>query len=64
MAGIAWTATVTQFRLEMVRRRDRVKASLSALSNKDGAYASEHRKMIRLYADVLDVVDQHMATKE
>lgn len=59
MSDIAWTATVSQFRSEIVKRRDRVTKSLNALSNKDGAYAREHRKMIRLYADVLDVVDKH-----
>lgn len=56
---IVWTATVSQFKAEMVRRRNAVTRSLNALSNKDGAYAREHRKMIRLYADVLDVVDKH-----
>ena len=56
---ITWKATIAAFRRDITGRRDRVRNSLNALENKDGLYASEHRKAIRLYADVLDVIDRH-----
>lgn len=56
---ITWTATITAFRKDIEGRRNRVKRSLEALQNKDSLYASEHRRAIRLYADVLDVIDRH-----
>jgi hypothetical protein len=50
---------IRNLRKEIVGKRDRTSRSLSALSNQDGSYASDHRAMIRLYGDLLDVIDRH-----
>lgn len=50
---------IRNLRKEIVGKRDRTARSLSALSNQDGSYASDHRAMVRLYGDILDVIDKH-----
>lgn len=58
-SDMIWRASVKGFRAEIAARRDKVTKSLTALQNKDGLYASEHRKLVRMFADVLDVIDRH-----
>lgn len=52
-------STLMGFRSEIAARQSKLVASLSALENKDGEFASDHRAAIRMYGDVLDVVDRH-----
>jgi hypothetical protein len=56
---IIWNASIKAFRQDIEGRRDRAIKSLNGLKNKDGLFASEHRKLCRLYGDVLDVIDKH-----
>jgi hypothetical protein len=56
---IIWNASIKAFRQDIEGRRDRAITSLNGLQNKDGLYASEHRKLCRLYGDVLDVIEKH-----
>lgn len=56
---IIWKASIKGFRQEIEGRRDRVVKNLNALQNKEGLYASEHRKLCRLFGDVLDVIEKH-----
>lgn len=50
---------IRNLRKEITGKRDRTARSLSALTNRDGSYANDHRAMIRLYGDMLDVIDKH-----
>lgn len=56
--NITLDASVGSFRFEVNSRMERIAMSLNAIQNKEGLYAWEHRRMLGLYREVLDVIDR------
>ena len=55
---IVLSASIAEFKREVLRRYGNVKGSLAALKNQDGLYAQEHRRMAAMYEAVLQVIDE------
>lgn len=56
--NIILDASMGSFRDEIDGRLKRVVKSLHALANKDGLYAWEHRQMVDMYQEVLNVIER------
>jgi len=56
---IIWNATYKAFYGDMLARRARVSKSLASLKNQTGLYADEHRRVLAMYDEVIQVVERH-----
>jgi hypothetical protein len=57
--NIIWRQSYSDFHKSMLDRLHLASNSLGSLKNQDSLYADEHRRLIAMYAAVLDVVESH-----